>query len=232
MENKKRRLKSFFKRFILYVTGRMIIMRTLAFVSTFEFLQLNKLVDADKISIIPTMAEGISIFNNHQDMPVIIVKSLMNLTYHSEYIVLFETLYALHKLFDLSTAFGLEYSCFCLMKYLFKQVLVWVWNMNGNDWRAILNNPNSIHTTLTLQQIDGLEFEINHFRKEINNANSSRTAITDQERNQKIDALIAHHLSETIPKPFWSTVFEMPNTHRIWEMIKQWCYSVLTAVTD
>lgn len=145
MENKKRGLKSFFKHLILYVTGRMIIMRTLAFVSTFEFLQLNKLVDADKISIIPTMAEGISIFNNRQDMPVILVRSLMNLTYHSEYIVLFETLYALYKLFDLSTAFGLEYSCFCLMKYVFKQVLVCVWYMNGNDWSAILNSPNSIH---------------------------------------------------------------------------------------
>lgn len=136
------------KRLAKYALIKMVIM---FMIKRFE------LFDVDKIKLFPTITETFYIIYNKKVMSVILIRSLWNTTYHSE---TFEILYVLYKLFNLRIAFGLKYSWFSLMKFLCKQVLVWVWNMYKNELPDLFNNPSFIHTTLSLQQIDTLEFNI------------------------------------------------------------------------
>lgn len=95
-------------------------------------------------------------------MPVILCRCLLNVMYHSEYIISIENLYALYKLFDLPSVFGVSYLLYSLMKFLIKQAFVWAWNTNEIEWPAILNNPGNIHAAVTFQQIDTIEFKSPH----------------------------------------------------------------------
>lgn len=140
------------KRLAKYAIIKMVIMKTLSIM-----MKRFELFDVDKITLFPTITETFYIIYNKKVMSVILIRSVWNTTYHSE---TFEILYLLYKLFNLRIAFGLKYCWFSLMKFLVKQVLVWVWNMYKNELPDLFINPSCIHTTLSLQQIDALEFEI------------------------------------------------------------------------
>lgn len=234
MEKIIQQLKISIKPLALYAITKMVIMWSMF--RLFELVELTEIVDVNKITMCPTMTELISVYNNYQSVPVILARSLLNISY-SEYIASFETLYVLYKFVDLPIVFGLQYSWFYLMKYLAKQVLVWVWSMNETEWPALFNNPNSIRTTLTLEQIDALEFEITNMKNKINthkgkmnenewtarfnNPNSIYATLTLQE----IDALEfgRTNIKRTMLL-FGGMILGTVNGVRIFEAMKQWLF--------
>lgn len=199
-------IKNSFKRLAAYALIKIVIMRTLAFLTTFDWFDLP--IDICKITIWPTLAEALSVAKNQKSTQVIFVRIVLNLSYHSK---TFEILYVLYKLFDLRTViFGLQYSWFSVMKFGIQQVLVYVWNLNKNEWPTIFNNPKDIHTALTYQQIDALEHQNDNFNK--NEKENLELAIGT--------TVVAHSIM-TI-STFGGMMFEMLNLNRMIESLKQW----------
>lgn len=157
------KLVKFANRYAKYAAMRMVIMGTLyVFVSSVE---LTELVDVDKMSILPSFTETTSIYSHLQSMEVILARAILNLSHHSDYITSIETLYALYKLFDVQNdELCLFYCWYSFMKFTIKKVLVCAWNMNESGWAAIVNNPSNIRSSITLQQIDQIEFNMPHLK--------------------------------------------------------------------
>lgn len=195
------------RRIAVYTAIRMMIMGVLyAIVHMFE---LTELVNVNRITISPTLTEMLSIYNGWQSTPVILARCMLNLIYHSEYILSIEVLFALYKLFNCeqfstkesSLSCCLMYAWYSLLKFVMWRFLMWTWNLNEVEWPVILNDPSNIHVMLTFQQIDAIEFS---FKSDENDE------IGNWYPHLKMTAGI-----------FVGLISEMLNYNRLYEAIKQ-----------